>query len=92
MSKVGAMQSIVFQTDGSDLTTVLLQGVLYVLDCTVQLLCLRHLAERTGLPTDGFNLIRDIGILTCNGKKISVPYHHGTGLPIITTATGIEND
>jgi hypothetical protein len=57
----------------------------------VRLLCPRHLAESTGNPTDGFNSIRDIGILTCNGQVISVPYHHGTGLPIITTVAGIEN-
>jgi hypothetical protein len=60
-------------------------------DCTVRLLCPRHLAESTGIPTDGFNSIQDTGVLTCNGQTITVPYHQGTGLPIITTATGMKN-
>jgi hypothetical protein len=71
--------------------TVSFDRVLYVPDCTVRLLCPRHLAESTGCQTDGFNSIRDVGILTCHGKTITVPYHSGTGLPIVTTATGIEN-
>jgi hypothetical protein len=69
----------------------LFQHVLYVPDCTVRLLCPRHLAESTCIPTDGFNSIRDTGVLTCNRQTITVPYHKGTGLPIITTVTGMEN-
>ncbi len=80
-----------FMTDDGSYTTVLLERVLYVPDCTVRILCPRHLAECTGIRTDGFNSIRDVGILTCNNNKITVPYHTGTGLPIITTATGIEH-
>lgn len=81
----------VFKTDDGRLTTVFLKNVLYVPDCNVRLLCPRYLAENTGRHTDGFNSIRDVGIFTCNGHKITVPYHEGTGLPIITTATGMEN-
>ncbi len=80
-----------FKTDTGEMITVSFDRVLYVPDCTVRLLCPRHLAESTGRQTDGFNSIRDVGILTCHGKAITVPYHSGTGLPIVTTATGIEN-
>jgi hypothetical protein len=41
------------------------------------------------VPKDGFNSICDTGILTCNGKQITIHYHRGTGHPIIKTATGI---
>ncbi len=81
----------IFHSDKGELISVILQRVLYVPDCTIRLLCPRHLAESTGNPLDGFNSIKNIGILRCNGKIISVPHHQGTGLPIITIATGLEN-
>jgi hypothetical protein len=51
----------------------------------------RHLAECTTYKTDGFNSIRDIGILTCYGHQISVPYHTGTGLPIFSMVAGMKS-
>ncbi len=81
----------VFKTDDNRSISIILQNVLYVPQCTVRLLCPRHLAECTTYKTDGFSSIRDIGILTCYGHKISVPYHTGTGLPIISTAAGTKS-
>ncbi len=65
--------------------------MLYVPSCTIRLLCPRPLAECTTCTQDGFNSIRDIGILTCYSQRISVPYHQGTGLSIILTAAGITS-
>ncbi len=59
-------------------------------DCSIWLLCQRHLAENTGIKTDGFNSIRDTGILTCHGKTITILYPNRTAPSINTTATCIE--
>lgn len=56
-----------------------------VLECPVRFLCLRHLAENTGIQTDGFTSRWDIGILKINNSVITVPYNVQTGLPIIST-------
>jgi hypothetical protein len=80
-----------FSTDSNEIISIVLRNVLYVPGCNVRLLCPRHLAECTDRSTDGFNSIRDVGILTCHDKCIKVPYHSGTGLPIITTAAGLDS-
>jgi hypothetical protein len=80
-----------FTTDSNEIISIVLCNVLYVPGCNVRLLCPRHLAECSGHSTDGFNSIRDVGILTCYQKRITVPYHSGTGLPIITTAAGLDS-
>jgi hypothetical protein len=79
-----------FLNDDGTMQDILLHNVLYVPKCSVRLLCPRHLAECTNNATDGFNSIRNKGILTCNGKQITVPYHKGTGLPILLTAPGLS--
>jgi hypothetical protein len=80
-----------FLADDGSVQDVTLHNVLYVPKCSVRLLCPRHLAESTDSATDGFNSLRDKGVLTCNGKPISIPYHRGTGLPILLTAPGFSN-
>jgi hypothetical protein len=76
-------------TEGNSIS-VTLKNTLYVPSCNVRLLCPRHLAACTDEANDGFNSIRDQGILTCYGKTILVPYHAKTGLPIVTTASGLQ--
>jgi hypothetical protein len=79
-----------FTTSKGDKIQVTLKNTLYVPDCKVRLLCPRHLAACTDVATDGFNSIRDNGILTCYGHQIEVPYHVKTGLPIIATTSGLD--
>jgi hypothetical protein len=81
----------VFRMDNNTTISILFRNVLYVPNCTVRLLCPRHLAESTNQKTDGFNSLHDVGILTCHGQSISVPYHSSTGLPIISTAAGLTS-
>jgi hypothetical protein len=78
-----------FKTDMNETVSIVLQNVLYVPACNIRLLCPRHLAECTKRPTDGCNSIRDVGILTCHGQCITVPYHISTASPIITTVAGL---
>jgi hypothetical protein len=80
----------VFCMDNNKSVTILLRNCLYVPSCTIRLLCPRHLTENTAHHADGFNSLREHGILTCHGEPITVPYHDGTGLPIISTASGTE--
>ncbi len=44
-----------FLTDDGSVQDVILHSVLYAPSCSVRLLCPRHLAESTMLPSDGFN-------------------------------------
>lgn len=79
----------VFRMDNQHVS-ILLRNVLYIPSCSIQLLCPRHLTENTQHRQDGFNSLRDHGVLTCHGQVITVPYHKGTGLPILTTASGTD--
>lgn len=80
-----------FLADDGSVQDVTLHNVLYVPKCSVRLLCPRHLAESTNSPADGFNSLRDKSVVTCNGTPISIPYHRGTGLPILLTAPGLSH-
>jgi hypothetical protein len=62
-----------FTTDSDEIISIVLRNVLYVPGCNVRLLCPRHLAECSGYSTDGFNSIRDVGILTC--YQSALRYH-----------------
>lgn len=79
-----------FCTDKNTFVSTLLRKVLYVPSCAIRLLCPRHLTENTSHHNDGFNSLRKHGILTCHGETVIIPYHEGTGLPILTTASGTE--
>jgi hypothetical protein len=69
---------------------IILHNVLYVPKCSVHLLCPHRLAKSTNSETEGFNSLQD-SILNCYRKQISIPYHAGTGLPILLMAPGISN-
>jgi len=75
--------SYTFQSDDDTSVTALLPNTLYVPECSVRLLCPRHLAASTGAPDDGFMSQHQTAKLTCQGKVISASYHTETGLPII---------
>jgi len=62
-----------------------LNNVLFVPDYSVRLLCPRHIAENTGRLSDGFNSLRDVGILTIHDNTITIPYQTTTGLPVVYT-------
>jgi hypothetical protein len=78
-----------FTADDSSKVSIQLPNVLFVPDCPVCLLCLRHVTEHSGGPSDGFNALRDHGILTIQGRTITVPYQQSSGLPYIHSAPGI---
>jgi hypothetical protein len=75
--------SYTFQSDDDTSVTALLPNTLYVPECSVRLLCPRHLAAYTGVPDDGFMSQHQTAKLTCQGRVISASYHTETGLPII---------
>jgi len=75
-----------FTADDSSKVSIQLPNVLFVPDCPVCLLCLRHVTEHSGGPSDGFNALRDHGILTIQGRTITVPYQQSSGLPYIHSA------
>lgn len=78
-----------FTADDSSKVSIQLPNVLFVPDCPVSLLCLRHVTEHSGGPSDGFNALRDNGILTIQGRTITVPYQQSSGLLYIHSAPGI---
>jgi hypothetical protein len=49
------------------------------------------IAETTKCEGDGFNSTSPTGTLTCQGHKITVAYHHLTGLAVIQTAPGVSS-
>lgn len=63
--------------------SVILDNMLYVLGCSMRLLCPRHLAHSTGIAGDGFTSCKDHATLRVHGIDIPVAYHTATGLPII---------
>jgi hypothetical protein len=71
-----------FCSDNGEIVALPLKNVLYVPECPVRLLCPRHLAENTDIPTDGFTAKRGNGILTIENSPITVSYNSQTGLPI----------
>jgi hypothetical protein len=77
--------SYTFHTDKGTPVTVLLPNVLYVPDCSIHLLCPRHLAEATGVPGDGFLAFSKTATLRCHGTDITVAYNARTGLPIVVS-------
>lgn len=82
VSGIGSAQYTFPLSDGSK-TIVTLNNVLYVPACMFCLLCLRHMADCTGVSGDGINSLHDYGVLTCNGTTLTIPYHDTSGLPII---------
>jgi hypothetical protein len=56
--------------------------------CLIQLFCPQHVAESTGITSDGFDLWWDYGIMPIHGIKLLVPYHQksNTGLPMMATS------
>ncbi len=80
-----------FQTDDGDFQSITMHNVSYVPKCNVWLLCPRHLAATTNHAADGFNSLKDNGILTCFRKQTTIPYHSGTSLPILTKAPGLHD-
>jgi len=56
--------------------------------CLIQLFCPQHVAESTGITSDGFDLWWDYGIMPIHGIKLLDPYHQksNTGLPMMATS------
>lgn len=77
-----------FNSSGGSSVTISLDNVLFVPACPVCLLCPRHVAESTGIATDGFNSQHDGGFLTIQDKRILIPYYEQTGSPMVTTSAG----
>jgi len=74
-----------FCSDNDEIVALPLKNILYVLERPVRLLCPRHLAENTDIPTNGFTAKRDNGMLTLENSPITVSYNSQTGLPIVLT-------
>lgn len=77
---LGSAQYILRADDGSHQKAIL-DNILYISQCDVHLFCPQHLAACIKHQDCGFNSLRDIGLFTCYGKPISIPYHPQSVLP-----------
>lgn len=91
MQVIGLWQAAYnFVADSSKTVSITLQNLLYVPDCPIRLICPWHIAEPTGNAADGFNSLKDKGILTIHNEENTNPYHKGPGLPLLPSAPGVE--
>jgi len=85
---MGTVAYTFWANDGT-IFSLTLPNTLYVPNLPIWLICPRHVAEVTQCEGDGFNSTHPTGIFTCCGHKITIPYHHSTGLTLLQSAPGI---
>jgi hypothetical protein len=78
-----------FWADDGTIFSLTLPNTLYVPNLPIRLIFPRHAAEVSQCEGDGFNSMHPTGTFTCHGHKITIPYHHSTGLPLLQSAPGI---
>jgi hypothetical protein len=85
---MGTVAYTFWANDGT-IFSLTLPYTLYVPNLPIWLICPRHVAQVTQCEGDGFNSTHPTGIFTCCGHKITIPYHHSTGLTLLQSAPGI---